>query len=346
MRIAVYGANGFQGKLTAAALMRHDIQPVLVGRNHARLSLAADELGLSAVELRMADGSDQNALLDAFDSCDAVINCAGPFTGHAEPIIRAAIAAGCHYVDTAGEQAFVKAVFDNFSSEARQAGVTVLPAATDGTVPGDLVAHVIATRLDRVDDIVVAHRIAGGGGPSKGSLRSIVETHKDIAAGGLTYVDGAWLRGEPLGRLTMAFADHQDVAVSKFPLVETVTIPRHVHVRRVAGVIDAFLAARLSIPLPKEMIETLPDPSPDNRRDQTFMIVVDATSAEGDRIRGIVEGSDTYGTAAAIAVECAVRIVGSPAKSGVLAPSEAFEPSEFLDRLAAYDVRWRIEGES
>jgi hypothetical protein len=93
------------------------------------------------------------------------------------------------------------------------------------------------------------------------------------------------------------------------------------------------------------MIETLPDPSPDNRRDQTFMIVVDATSAEGERIRGIVEGSDTYGTAAGIAVECAARLVDSPAKSRVLAPSEAFEPSEFLDRLAAHDVRWRIEDE-
>ena len=82
MKIAVYGANGFQGKLTAPALMRRQIEPVLVGRNHARLSLAADELGLSAAKLSIANESDQNALLDAFDSCDAVINCAGPFTGH------------------------------------------------------------------------------------------------------------------------------------------------------------------------------------------------------------------------------------------------------------------------
>src|SRR5260370_36503781 len=63
MKIAVYGANGFQGKLTAPALMRRQIEPVLVGRNHARLSLAADELGLSAAKLSIANESDQNALL-------------------------------------------------------------------------------------------------------------------------------------------------------------------------------------------------------------------------------------------------------------------------------------------
>jgi short subunit dehydrogenase-like uncharacterized protein len=59
MKIAVYGANGFQGKLTAPALMRRQIEPVLVGRNHARLSLAADELGLSAAKLSIANESDQ-----------------------------------------------------------------------------------------------------------------------------------------------------------------------------------------------------------------------------------------------------------------------------------------------
>src|SRR5438093_1563404 len=112
MRIAVYGANGFQGRMTTAVLAQQAIQPVLVGRSRERLAMAADELGLTAAELRVAETADRRSLLGAFEGCDAVINCAGPFTGHAEPIVSATISAGCHYVDTAGEQGFVKSVFD------------------------------------------------------------------------------------------------------------------------------------------------------------------------------------------------------------------------------------------
>jgi len=343
MRIAVYGANGFQGKMTTAVLAQQAIQPVLVGRSRERLAIAADELGLSAAELRVAETADRRSLLGAFEGCDAVINCAGPFTGHAERIVSAAISAGCHYVDTAGEQGFVKSVFDNFPNEARNAGVVVLPSATDGAVPGDLLAHMIAADIDKIDSIVVAHRIVGGGGPSKGSLRSVVETREDIATGGLSYEDGTWRSGEPLDRSTMAFVGEEEVAISKFPLVETITIPRHVRVRRVVGVIETSLAARLSAPFPAEMIETLSNPSPDVRKDQKFLIIVEATSTDGSVLRGTVEGTDTYGTTAAIAVECASRLVEDQARSGVLAASQAFEPVKFLDRLAAHNVHWRIE---
>ncbi|TAI67344.1 saccharopine dehydrogenase NADP-binding domain-containing protein [Bradyrhizobium sp. Leo170] len=343
MRVAVYGANGFQGKLTTAMLMQNGIQAVLVGRNQERLTAAAGELEMSAVELRVAEATDRRALLRAFEGCGAVINCAGPFTRRAEPIVSAAIAAGYHYVDTAGEQGFVKSVFDNFSGEAQKAGVTVLPSATDGAVPGDLVAHMIARRAGQIDSIIVAHKIVGGGGPSKGSLRSVVETCGDIAAGGLTYEDGAWRNGEPLDRSTIAFLGDEEVAISKFPLIEAVTIPRHVWVRRVVGVIETSIATRLSVPFSEQMIEAVSNPSPDVRKDQTFLIVLEATSTDGGVLRGTVEGTDAYGTTAAIAVECTRRLVEGQARSGVLAASQAFEPVEFLDRLAAYNVRWRIE---
>ncbi|QYA11935.1 saccharopine dehydrogenase NADP-binding domain-containing protein [Rhizobium sp. AB2/73] len=344
MRIAVYGANGFQGKLTAAELVRQGAQTVLVGRSQERLARAAAELDSSAVDMKIAEAKDRRDLLRAFRGCDAVINCAGPFTGCAAPIIKAAIAAGCHYVDTAGEQGFVKSVFDNFSGEAEKAGVTVLPSGTDGAVPGDLVAHIIGTRTSQIDSIIIAHKIVGGGGPSRGSLRSVVETHEDIADGGLTYEDGAWRKGQPLDRSTMAFFGEEEVAISKFPLVEAITIPRHVRARRVAGVIESSLAKRLSVPLSEQMIRAVSNPSPEQREDQSFLIALEATSTDGSVVRGAIEGADTYGTTAVIAVECARRLVEGQAPSGVLAASQAFEPVEFLDYLAAYNVRWRIEG--
>lgn len=100
MKIAVYGASGYQGKLVLTELARRNIETVLAGRNPARLEETASAAGLLDAERRVADTSDQEALVRAFRGCDGVINCAGPFTSSGEAVVRAAIAAGCHYVDT------------------------------------------------------------------------------------------------------------------------------------------------------------------------------------------------------------------------------------------------------
>ncbi|MEU6712415.1 saccharopine dehydrogenase NADP-binding domain-containing protein [Nonomuraea sp. NPDC046802] len=105
------------------------------------------------------------ALSGALRGCDAVINCAGPFTLLGEPVIRAAIAAGAHYVDTTGEQRYIGRVLDGFEEEARRAGVSVVPAMADDGGPGDMIAHLTAARLGAVDEVVVAYLRARRGGP-------------------------------------------------------------------------------------------------------------------------------------------------------------------------------------
>jgi short subunit dehydrogenase-like uncharacterized protein len=105
-------------------------------------------VGLTAAERRLADTKDHDGLMAAFRGCDAVINCAGPFTPSGEGVVRAAIAAGCHYVDTAGEQFYIKKIFDTFAAEAERAEVTVIPATNDACVPGDLIAHLLAGRVE------------------------------------------------------------------------------------------------------------------------------------------------------------------------------------------------------
>ena len=112
MKIAVYGASGYTGRLVAAELHRRDIEIVLCGRDGGRLRRAAGEAGITEAELRPAGVEDPPALINAFRDCDAVINCAGPFAFLGEPVVRAAISAGCHYVDTTGEQPYIKRIFD------------------------------------------------------------------------------------------------------------------------------------------------------------------------------------------------------------------------------------------
>lgn len=343
MRIAVYGASGYQGKLIVASLARRGIDVVLVGRSPGRLREAAALVGLDSV--RVADLSDVDRLAAAFEGCSAVINCAGPFTRSGTAVTRAALTAGCHYVDTSGEQLQIKQTFDAFGAAAEDAGVTVVPAATDGGVPGDLIAHLLADRVGPVESLTTAHRIVGGGGMSRGSLRSVLETAETLRSGGLVYEDGTWHPpGPPARRTAMAFpGSPEEVPVVRFALQEVVTVPRHVDVRRVEGVAEAALSARFTSAVDPALIESLPEgPAEESRREQRFTIVVDATGRDGRSARGVVSGPDTYGTTAVIAVEAAHRLATDGAEPGVLAPAEAFDPADFLNSLALHGVTWNI----
>jgi short subunit dehydrogenase-like uncharacterized protein len=138
--------------------------------------------------------------------------------------------------------------------------------------------------------------------------------------------------------------DGQETAIMKFPLPEVVTVPRHVRVRRVVGVIEAALAERLSAPIPSEAIGQLPaGPSQEARLSQRFTVAVDARSADGGSLRGVVEGSDTYGTAAVVAAECIQRLIAYKPEPGVLTPAQAFDPVDLLESLARRGIRWRVQ---
>jgi short subunit dehydrogenase-like uncharacterized protein len=342
--VAVYGASGYQAKLVLTELSRRGIDVVLVGRDAERLRQAATTVGLTASQRRVAGLADHATLAASFAGCDAVINCAGPFTNSGQAVVRAAIDAGCHYVDTAGEQLYLKTIFDTFTGEAERRGVTVVPATNDGCLPGDLIAHLIAEQLPSIDEITISHIIVGDGGPSRGSLRSVLHTLDALTTGGLTYDHGEWHTGLPARHTSVILpGTSEPTAMAKLPLAEVVTIPGHVPVGHVESLVEATLSARLSTPLSPEIIDTLPEgPTEQARFTQRFTYVIDATTADGHGIRGLLQGTDTYGTTAAIAVEAARRLIADGAKPGVLAPAQAFDPAGFLNFLISHGLRWSI----
>jgi short subunit dehydrogenase-like uncharacterized protein len=345
VKIAVYGAGGYQGKLVLAEAVRRGLGVVLVGRDAVRLRQAASAVGISSPDIRLASVDDHDALVATFGGADAVINCAGPFTPTGAAVVRAAIASGSHYVDTAGEQPYVKSVFDTFGAAAEAAGVTVVPATNDACVPADLIAALLAERLGPLEEITSVHVITGEAGPSRGSLRSVLESIDIIKTGGLAYDDGDWRVGVPARKSSITLPRATEaVPVTKFPLTEVVTIPRHVEVRHVEGLVEAALSARLGVPIDPSIITGLPEgPAEEARATQQFTYVLDAVGLDGRRARGVVEGPDTYGTTAVIAVESARRLIADPAKPGVLAPAQAYAPTAFLDSLVPHDVRWTIK---
>ncbi|HYQ69847.1 saccharopine dehydrogenase family protein [Actinophytocola sp.] len=325
MKIAVYGASGFTGRLVVAELAHRGIGAVLVGRDAERLQRVAD------AEVRQAP-LEHAALVRAFRGCAAVINCAGPFSLLGEPVLRAADAASCHYVDIAGEQTYLARLFEGPGPD-----VSAVPGVNDDGLPSDLLAHLVAGRVGSVRELVIGlDLVRGGGAPSRGTLRSALANLDTFTAGGLGYADGRWDPDLPARRTTMAFLGAA-VPVVKFPLPAVVTVPHHVAAGRVEGVARPELVAGFAGVTP-ELVEQLPEgPAESHRRAGRWIIAVEAVGDEG-RARGVVHGADTYGTTAVTAVEAARRLVADGAAPGLLAPAQAFDAADFLAFLETRGV--------
>jgi short subunit dehydrogenase-like uncharacterized protein len=337
MKIALHGASGYTGRLAVAELARRGIDAVLVGRDPARLHAAAAGHGF---EVRIADLGDHDSLEAAFADADAVVNTAGPFARLGLPVVRASIAAGAHYVDTTGEQHYINEVFDTVTGAATDAGVTVVPAMADDGGVSDFICHLVADAAGPVDRLTVALWYRGGGF-SRGTLRSFDPAL--LFDGALRFDNGGWTTyGEPSHTTWRFPGEDAPVGVGKAALPPVATVPRHVPVAHMEGLLGGSLDA-LRDGIAPAVIDALPEGPDDEQRQQgRWTISVEASGRGGRTVRGEVEGTDGYGKTAVIAVEAARRLVADGAKAGVLAPSQAFDPESFLTFLAGHEVRWRV----
>jgi short subunit dehydrogenase-like uncharacterized protein len=135
-RIVVFGATGYTGRLTAEALVARGVQPVLAGRSAARLSRLASELG--RLETAVADVARPDTVRGLVGRGDVLVATVGPFIRFGRPAVEAAVAAGAHYLDSTGEPAFIREVFESFGPAAERAGCGLVTAFGYDWVPGNL----------------------------------------------------------------------------------------------------------------------------------------------------------------------------------------------------------------
>lgn len=361
--IAVYGATGYTGTLVAREVRRRGLPLVLSGRDPDKLARLAAELG-GGVPTRPAHFDDVRGLRRALEDCAAVVNCAGPFTRLGEPVVRAAVESGTHYLDTAGEQTFMKRVVEEFDDAARAAGVAVIPAMGFDYVPGDLLCALVARGREPLEEVVVAYAVEGFG-PSRGTMRSTVEI---LRGGGVEYRGGEWRpAARRPGRATFSFPEPLGrQPVVRFPSGEVVTVPRHLRTRAVTtlmatralaphpalapavGVALPAMSAALRTPLSRALsaaIARLPEgPDEAARQAAAFTVAAVARGEDASIARGVVRGHDVYGLTAVIAVHGAsLAAAGLVERAGVLSAATAFDPAAFLDHLGQHGVEHELD---
>ena len=292
-----------------------------------------------------------------------MIACAGPFSVHGEPVLEAAVDTATHYLDTTGEQTWMRTAFEDYGPRAHSAGTTVIPAMGFDYVPGDMIAALTAQGMGEVDEVVLAYSVAGFG-MTRGTQLSGLEMvgGGDVEWRKLKWMPadqsvgrGTYLFPEPIGRQRMV----------RYPAGEQITVPRHVATRQVRTMITASTLA--PSPARPGVAGSHPvdrpgdaDPAAKGRGQD------DQPPARGPRARGPPGGSvhdrlrrDPRGRrpprrdprfrrlrhdgrlpsrrGAIIAAR------GGISATGALAPSQAFEPAEFLTSLDRFDISWDVQ---
>ena len=361
--IAVYGATGYTGRLVAAELAGAKADFILSGRSEGKLRALAGELERD-VPVQAAQLDDPRSLRALLSDCAVVIDCAGPFVRYGEPVLRAAVETSTHYLDTTGEQPYIRMAFERYGPGAAEAEVAVIPAMGFDFAPGDMIAALTAEGMGEVDEVVIAYAWSGLE-PSRGTMLTTLEI---LGGGAVEWRKLQWLPAErPFGPARFEFPEPigRQRMVS-YPSGEQITVPRHVPTRRVRTLLTAStfaphprlapllqLLARptglaLRTPLKRALraaVSRLPEgPDPEQRGAARYTIVCDVIRGEKRR-RGIFRGRDTYGVTAAMVTRGALTAASSGFHgSGALAPAQAFEPRSFLKDLDRYEIEWEVEG--
>jgi short subunit dehydrogenase-like uncharacterized protein len=360
--IAVYGATGYTGRLVAAELRRRDADLVLAGRNAAKLEIVAEDLG-GGVDTRVAALDDPAALRSLLERCAAVIACAGPFQRHGEAVLAAAVETATHYLDTTGEQLFMRVVFDDYGPRAAEAGVALVTAMGFDYAPGDMIAALTAEGMGALDEIVLAYDVRGFSatrGTMRSALAMLADEHFEWHEGELQKGGGGtgrgWFEFPELGRRRMI----------RYPAGEHITVPRHLQVRTVRTMLTAEtlipvgrLLSRLAPPVvltPLQLsmrtpwrralsllVSRLPDgPNEESRRKSRFTIVCEARAGTRAR-RGTITGPDVYSLTARLTALGALKVAAPDYdRRGALAPSQAFDPRELLRSLRDFGVEFEV----
>lgn len=137
-QIVLFGATGYTGRKTAAAMVDRGLRPLLVGRDARKLAALAKPLG--NLPVAVADIGDPATLRRLLAPSDVLVTTVGPFQRLGRTALEAALAVGCHYVDSAGEPGFVRHVYETAALPAQQAGLTMLTAFGYDYVPGHTAA--------------------------------------------------------------------------------------------------------------------------------------------------------------------------------------------------------------
>lgn len=359
----IYGAYGYTGRRIAVEARALGHRPILAGRDPRRLAELAGELGC---EVRVFDLESLENVARHIADCMLVLNCAGPFSRTALPLVRACLHSGSHYLDITGEIDVIEALA-GYHQEALCRGVGVIPAVGFDVVPTDAIAVALKKALPGAETLQLAFTSTGSLSP--GTARTMWEVVRDGGRirrkGRLRRVPLAWKSRRisfPHGKRWAALVPWGDVASAWYstgiPNIEVyLAMPRSaIAVLKLARPMISAVASSMHGVQAESLIRSLlrlppanhdsatrsirqPQPPPASRQVELWGCVVDPL---GRRRTATMVTPDGYDLTVRSAIAAVERILGGDAAAGFSTPTQAFGTG-FAMSLPGVDFRLEAE---
>lgn len=296
-KVMIYGATGYTGGLISEQAKKAGLDFVIAGRTKSSLQ----ELGtkLSVTQFRAFDLNDSGLIARNLDGITTLLNCAGPFSRTAEPLIQACIRNGVHYLDTSAELDTYRFAEQN-DAKAKAANVMLLPGC-GGSVAmfGCLVSRALENLQD-VQSVDLALHVSGS--MSRGSA---ITASESSTAKVYQRHNGFLVAQEGAGTAQFDFADGRG-PVECFP----VTLPDIVTIHNFLGVKNISTYANASgSAFPTGHLDTLPDgPTTEEKNANPYHAAVTVTMEDGSIKSDVVSLANGYTMIAAASADAARRV--------------------------------------
>ena len=206
IEIALFGATGFTGSLTAdylGANMPQGKSWAIAGRNASKLKAVADRIeslgGVppTIIEADIADAASMKALAE---QTRVLITTVGPYLQHGEPAVKACAEAGTHYVDLTGEPEFVDRMWLKYHETAKASGAKIVHACGFDSIPYDLGVLFTVEQLPEHVPISIEGYIRASGTASGGTYHSAIGAFSRLREAGKTAAERRKTEERPPGR--------------------------------------------------------------------------------------------------------------------------------------------------
>ena len=335
----IYGSYGYSGGLIADEAVRRGMSVVLAGRDGAAVAAQAERLGL---DYRVFDLDDVRLVRENVRDVAAVLNCAGPFSGTAQPMIAACLEARVHYLDISAE-------LDNFAAaaalddEAQRCGVMMVPGTGFDVVPSDCLALHLKETLPSATRLTLM--IDTPGHVTRGTALTALE---GLGRRPLVRRDGDLVPATGLPRTRRMRFGHGSRRFTLYSMGDLFTAYHSTGIDHIAVYIRLPAAAEaglrlggvvarlLALPWVRRRfvdryLENLPGPAPEQRiRDRCYLFGR-VEDDEGNVLERYLETPEAYALTARSAVHLMAMVLSGCVRPGYHSPASAFGSTAILE---------------
>ncbi len=156
--VVVYGASGYTGRLVCEYLREYQVPFIAAGRDKARIAEALDKVpGIDTVEHDIVEVAHEvQPLAELFEGASVVCNTVGPFAQYGGEVVEACISAGCHYLDTTGEQDWLVVCDERYGPQMAAKELLLAPGIAQMYTTSEIAAQLCLEKpgVDTLDVLV------------------------------------------------------------------------------------------------------------------------------------------------------------------------------------------------